>query len=75
MKVILAAASAVLGTAVTDPVRLAGGGRTTVLRCRAGAGSVVVKAYRSEPDALRSFTAEAAALAFGVAGPSAARRG
>lgn len=70
MEYVLAAASATLGTPLVAPVPLAGGGRTTVLRCRTGdGGTVVVKAYRPEPDALSAFTAEAAALAFGVAGP------
>lgn len=67
METILRAASALLGTAVSDPVDLGGSARSTVARCmiRDG-GSVIVKAYKEEPDALRCFTAEAAGLALGA---------
>lgn len=64
------AASRSLGSALSQPVQLVGGDRTTVVRCRTtDGGTVVVKAYRRAPDALSGFTAEAAGLALGVAGP------
>jgi hypothetical protein len=70
MELIRAAASRALGTDLTDPVDLGGSRRSTVLRCRTGtAETVVVKAYRDEPEALRGFTAEAAGLALVGAGP------
>ncbi|MFJ4674567.1 hypothetical protein [Kitasatospora sp. NPDC088783] len=70
MEQILAAAARLLGSGLSDPVDLGGSRRTTVLRCRTeDGGSVVVKAYPGGPDALRSFTAEAAGLTLGVAGP------
>jgi hypothetical protein len=63
------AASAALGIPLTDPVDLGGSRRSTVLRCRSGTGeTVVVKGYADE-HSLRAFTAEAAGLAFAVAGP------
>ncbi|WP_086819102.1 hypothetical protein [Allokutzneria sp. NRRL B-24872] len=68
---ILRTASALLGAALTSPTDLGGSPRSTVLRCTTSDGeSVVVKAYRDEPEALRCFTAEAAGLALGAgAGP------
>ncbi|MEU9833087.1 hypothetical protein AB0D67_16295 [Streptosporangium sp. NPDC048047] len=70
MEAILRAASEAAGVELSDPVDLGGNPRSTVLRCRtAGGGSVVVKAYAAEPDALYGFTAEAAGLSLGLAGP------
>ncbi|MFF4381790.1 hypothetical protein [Kitasatospora sp. NPDC001547] len=70
MNEILRAAERLLTTPLHDAVDLGGSSRTTVLRCRTGDGrSVVVKAYTGGPDALRGFTAEAAGLALGLAGP------
>jgi hypothetical protein len=70
MDQILHAAGELLGTTLTDPVDLGGSARSTVLRCwTTGGGSVVVKAYRDDPVALRCFTAEAAGLSLGLAGP------
>ncbi|GLW05527.1 hypothetical protein Misp01_06570 [Microtetraspora sp. NBRC 13810] len=64
------AAGALMGTELSDPVDLGGNPRSTVLRCRTAAGgSVIVKAYTGERDALRAFTSEAAGLSLGVAGP------
>jgi hypothetical protein len=66
----VAAAGAACGASLSQPEQLPGGTRATVTRCRRGdGGTVVVKAYRDAPDARRAFAAEAAALAFGVAGP------
>jgi hypothetical protein len=69
VETIVAAASSALGRPLRHPERLVGGDRTTVLRCRDDRGTVVVKAYRRASDALSAFTAEAAGLAFGAAGP------
>ncbi|MGV9328239.1 hypothetical protein [Streptosporangium sandarakinum] len=70
MEAILRAASEAAGVELSEPVDLGGNPRTTVLRCRTADGdSVVVKAYAADPDALRGFTAEAAALSLGLAGP------
>ncbi|MER6297954.1 hypothetical protein ABT247_00065 [Kitasatospora sp. NPDC001539] len=70
MNEILRAAGELLGTRLCEPVGLGGSSRTTVLRCRTAEGrSVIVKAYTGGPDALRGFTAEAAGLTLGLAGP------
>ncbi|GGQ02310.1 hypothetical protein [Streptosporangium pseudovulgare] len=70
MEAILRAASEAAGVELSEPVDLGGNPRSTVLRCRTADGdSVVVKAYAAEPDALRGFVAEAAALSLGLAGP------
>lgn len=70
MHEILRTASALLNRQLSDPVDLGGSPRSTVLRCRTDeGGSVVVKAFTDEAEARRSFTAEAAGLALGVAGP------
>ncbi|MET8383755.1 hypothetical protein ABZV14_12225 [Streptosporangium canum] len=70
MEAILRAASKVLGVELSDPADLGGSLRSTVLRCRtAEGGSVIVKAYGAEPEALRGFTAEAAGLSLRLAGP------
>lgn len=71
MDAILRAAGAVMGTELADPVDLGGSARSVVLRCRpATGGSVVVKAFSTtDPEALRAFTAEAAGLSLGLAGP------
>jgi hypothetical protein len=70
MEEMVAAAGAACGAPLSQPEQLPGGNRATVFRCRrGGGGTVVVKAYRDAPDARRAFAAEAAALAFGVAGP------
>ena len=70
MEIVIAAAGAACGAPLSQPEQLQGGIRATVLRCRRGdIGTVVVKAYQDAPDARRAFAAEAAALAFGVAGP------
>ncbi|MFB9903947.1 hypothetical protein [Allokutzneria oryzae] len=67
MESVLRAASALLGTTVSAPADLGGSARSTVLRCATGdGGSVIVKAYKEEPEALRCFTAEAAGLALGA---------
>jgi hypothetical protein len=68
---ILRAAADLLGTELSEPVDLGGSRRSTVLRCRtADGGSVIVKAYADEPVALQCFTAEAAGLSLGLAGPA-----
>jgi hypothetical protein len=60
-----------LGTGLSDPVDLGGSRRSTVLRCRTAAGgSVIVKSYTREPEALRSFTSEAAGLALHGTAPA-----
>ncbi|MEW1635990.1 hypothetical protein AB0469_18160 [Streptomyces sp. NPDC093801] len=70
MESILRAAGELLGAELSDPVDLGGSARSTVLRCAtAGGGSVVVKAFGNEPESLRCFTAEAAGLSLGIAGP------
>ncbi|MFB9832860.1 hypothetical protein [Actinoallomurus acaciae] len=71
MDAILRAAGAVTGAELTDPVDLGGSARSVVLRCRpATGGSVIVKAFSTtDPEALRAFTAEAAGLSLGLAGP------
>jgi len=67
---ILRAAGELLGTELSNPVDLGGSSRTSVLRCeRADGGSVIVKAFTEEPESLRCFTAEAAGLSLGLAGP------
>ncbi|SDM70240.1 hypothetical protein [Allokutzneria albata] len=67
MEEILRTATAVLGTSVADPVDLGGSARSTAARCVTGdGGTVIVKAYKNEPEALRCFTAEAAGLALGA---------
>ncbi|MFF7994492.1 hypothetical protein ACFZDG_32515 [Kitasatospora xanthocidica] len=71
MNAIMHAAERLLATRLSDPVDLGGSKRTTVLRCRTADGrSVVLKAYTGGPDALRGFTAEAAGLSLGLAGPA-----
>ncbi|MBL1082509.1 hypothetical protein JK359_11030 [Streptomyces actinomycinicus] len=71
MDLILRAAGSLLGTELSDPADLGGSRRSTVLRCRtADGGTVIVKAYGREPEGLRSFTAEAAGLSLGTAGPA-----
>ncbi|MEV4559202.1 hypothetical protein AB0K51_19745 [Kitasatospora sp. NPDC049285] len=70
MDEILRVAGRLLGTGLSGPVDLGGSRRTTVLRCRTEDGrTVVVKAYTGGPEALRCFTAEAAGLTLGLAGP------
>ncbi|MFB7244286.1 hypothetical protein CW362_24140 [Streptomyces populi] len=70
MELILRAAGELLDTELSDPVDLGGSSRSTVLRCgTADGGSVIVKAFSGEPDSLRCFTAEAAGLSLGIAGP------
>ncbi|MFF2197208.1 hypothetical protein [Streptomyces sp. NPDC058157] len=70
MDPILRAAGELLGTELSGPVDPGGSARSTVVRCRtAGGGSVIVKAFGREPDSLRCFTAEAAGLSLGIAGP------
>ena len=60
----LAAGSAALGAPLTDPVPLAGGGGSAVLRCRDGAGAtVVVKSHLQDDSGPGRFAAEAAGLA------------
>ncbi|MCP3802154.1 hypothetical protein NLX83_23075 [Allokutzneria sp. A3M-2-11 16] len=67
MEEILRAAAAALSTPLSIPVDLGGSARSTVLRCVTGdGGTVIVKAYKDEPEALRCFTAEAAGLALGA---------
>lgn len=62
---ILAAASAALGTSLTDPVDLGGSGRSTVLRCHAASGgTVVVKSYPRTAQGAGCFATEASGLAF-----------
>ncbi|MEU8923658.1 hypothetical protein AB0D10_22390 [Kitasatospora sp. NPDC048545] len=71
MNEIIRAAERVLATRLSDPVDLGGSSRSSVLRCRTADGrSVVVKAYTGGRDALRGFTAEAAGLSLGLAGPA-----
>jgi len=68
----LAAGSAALGAPLTDPVPLAGGGGSAVLRCRDGAGAtVVVKSHLQDDSGPGRFAAEAAGLAL-AAGPGSA---
>ncbi|WP_424528347.1 hypothetical protein ACOZ38_01910 [Sphaerisporangium viridialbum] len=70
MEAILRAAGEVAGVELFDPVDLGGSSRSSVLRCRtAEGGSVIVKAFTTEPEALRAFTAEAAGLSLRLAGP------
>ncbi|HWC81828.1 MAG TPA: hypothetical protein VG756_17910 [Pseudonocardiaceae bacterium] len=70
MQEVLTAAADAFGEKLSEPIDLGGSSRSTVLRCRTGSGTtVVVKAYRDEPEALACFTAEAAGLAFGTLGP------
>ncbi|MEV6544213.1 hypothetical protein [Streptomyces sp. NPDC051665] len=70
MESILRAAGELLGVELSGPVDLGGSSRSTVLRCEtAGGGSVIVKAFGNEPESLRCFTAEAAGLSLGIAGP------
>ncbi len=61
---IVSAASAAVGQPLTDPIALPGGsGRSTVLRCRDGAGAtVIVKTYPDNGESLSCFAAEAAGL-------------
>ncbi|MET8772945.1 hypothetical protein [Streptomyces sp. NPDC004658] len=70
MDPIVRTAGGLLGTELSDPVDLGGSSRSSVLRCRtAEGGTVIVKAFGRGPDALRSFTSEAAALSLG-SGPA-----
>jgi len=63
---ILAAASAALGTELTDPVDLGGSSRSTVLRVRtAGGGTVIVKAHKERA----GHAAEAGGLRLTDLGP------
>ena len=65
MDALVAAASAVLGRALADPVDLGGSERSKVLRCRDPAGgSVVVKSYARMPEGASGFAAQASGLAF-----------
>src|SRR5271165_5628679 len=60
---IVAAASAMIGRPLTEPVVLQGGsGRSVVLRCREGGSSVIVKTYPRSGEGRSSFAAEAAGL-------------
>jgi hypothetical protein len=62
---LLAAASAALGVALTEPVALASSDRSSVLRClRPGGGTVVVKSYPANEEGAEGFAAEAAGLEF-----------
>lgn len=69
---VLAAAGAVLGTELSDPVTLHDTPVSVVRRVsRADGGTVVVKSfYAYIPTSARSFTAEAAGLAFSPLGPA-----
>ncbi|MEV7964702.1 hypothetical protein AB0O34_01815 [Sphaerisporangium sp. NPDC088356] len=70
MDAILRAAGKAIGAELHDPADLGGSSRSIVLRCRtSGGSSVIVKAFGTEPDELRGFTAEAAGLSLRVAGP------
>ncbi|MFF8731905.1 hypothetical protein ACF073_36325 [Streptomyces sp. NPDC015171] len=70
MDQILRTAGGLLGTELSGPVDLGGSSRSSVLRCRtADGGSVVVKAFTGEPEAVRCFASEAAALSLAAAGP------
>ncbi len=70
MESILRAAGRAIGVELSDPVELGGSRRSTVLRCgTADGGRVIVKAFGAGPESLRAFTAEAAGLALGLAGP------
>jgi hypothetical protein len=61
----MAAASAALGVALSEPANLGGSERSAVLRCREPDGTtVVVKSYPRTSAGAESFTAEAAGLAF-----------
>ena len=63
---ILAAASTLLGTELTDPVDLGGSNRSTVLRVRTAAGeSVILKAHKE----LSAYQAEAGGLRLTDLGP------
>ncbi|ACU77201.1 conserved hypothetical protein [Catenulispora acidiphila DSM 44928] len=63
---ILAAASAVLGTELTDPVDLGGSHRSTVLRVRTAAGdTVILKAHKEHA----AYAAEAGGLRLTDLGP------
>jgi hypothetical protein len=70
---ILAAASAALGTLLSEPADLGGSKASTVLRCRAASGgTVIVKSYPQTLAGAHSFAAEASGLAFAAgtgAGP------
>ncbi|ALO99732.1 hypothetical protein SHL15_8799 [Streptomyces hygroscopicus subsp. limoneus] len=70
MELIVRVAGELLDTELFGPVDLGGSSRSTVVRCEtAGGGSVIVKAFSDEPESLRCFTAEAAGLSLGIAGP------
>ncbi|GAA0300358.1 hypothetical protein GCM10010302_43660 [Streptomyces polychromogenes] len=70
MELILRAAGELLDAELSGAVDLGGSPRSTVLRCEtAGGRTVIVKAFGNEPDSLRCFTAEAAGLSLGIAGP------
>jgi hypothetical protein len=69
MDELVAAASAALGTDLTDPADLGGSERSVVLRCLSGSGgTVIVKGYPHTCEGQDSFAAEAAGLA--LAGPA-----
>ncbi|MFD8736549.1 hypothetical protein ACFV06_16765 [Streptomyces sp. NPDC059618] len=71
MESILRAAGELLDVELSGPVDLGGSSRSTVLRCATpDGGSVIVKAFGDGPESLRAFTAEAAGLSMGIAGPA-----
>ena len=74
---LMAIASAALGLSLSEPVPLAGSGRSSVVRCRTSAGTirrvsdtVVVKSYPASAWDTEGFAAESAGLAF-IAGTGA----
>jgi hypothetical protein len=68
---LVAVASAALGLALSEPVSLAGSGRSVVLRCKSPAsGTIVLKSYPATSEGAASFAAESAGLEF-IAGLNA----
>jgi hypothetical protein len=66
-----AIASSALGLTLSEPVLLAGSGRSSVLRCRTPAnGTVVVKSYPASAGGMEGFATETAGLTF-IAGTGA----
>ncbi len=62
---LVAAGSAALGLALSDPVKLVSDDTSMVLRCRSSSGgSVVLKSYPADDYGQASFAAEAAGLEF-----------
>jgi len=70
MEAIVRAAGVAVGVELADFVDLGGSGRSVVLRCRpTTGGSVIVKAFNADTEAMNAFASEVSGLSLGIAGP------